>query len=71
MSDKEGISITKETDFGSVGIGNQKTMTIWVKNAGSVAQVFNRCHIAASSSQIKIKDVKLLKVLIIVDFYIS
>ena len=62
LADKEGITVTKEADFGSVVMGTSKKLTVWVKNNGTSPQTFERAHLTAASSQITITDVKLLNV---------
>lgn len=60
LANKEGIEVSVETDFGSVKVGNKKILTLWVRNVGTSPRTFERCHMTASSSQMKVQDVKLL-----------
>ncbi|XP_052781179.1 RNA helicase Mov10l1-like isoform X2 [Mya arenaria] len=61
LANKEGISVTEKTDFGSVAVGTSRKLVVWVKNNGDKPQKFVRCHLTAASSQMSIKDIRLLK----------
>lgn len=61
FSDKEGISIVQKTDFGTVAMGNKKILTLLVQHNGLLPQTFCRCHITAASTQVVIKDVRLVQ----------
>ena len=60
LSNKEGIEVSTDINFGSVKVGTKKTLTLWVRNVGRSPKTFVRCHMTASSSQMKIEGVKLL-----------
>ena len=60
LANKEGITISEETAFGSVKVRNQKTLTLWVRNVGSTPKTFCRCHMTAASTQMTVQEVKLL-----------
>ncbi|KAJ8302260.1 hypothetical protein KUTeg_021247, partial [Tegillarca granosa] len=59
--DKNGITVSAKTNFGNVDIGDMKKITIWLRNQGSTAQSFQRCHLTAKNSQFEIDSVMLLK----------
>ena len=60
LSNKEGIEVSTEVNFGSVKVGTKKTLTLWVRNVGRTPKTFVRCHMTASSSQMKVEGVKLM-----------
>lgn len=57
LSDKEGICVSQETDFGSVAVGKKVCIKIVVENKGEISEKLCRCHMTASSSQIRIKSI--------------
>lgn len=68
LADKGGICVSEVTDFGTISIGMKQTLVVEVKNNGDELQIFQRCHLTALNSQIKIKDIKCNKVDILLIF---
>ncbi|XP_060593732.1 RNA helicase Mov10l1-like isoform X2 [Ruditapes philippinarum] len=61
LSDKEGVCVSKETDFGTMAVGRKLTLSVIVENKGTTEQTMCRCHMTASSSQIKIQNISVFK----------
>lgn len=61
LKDKNGIYIEGSNEIKHVKVGQQKKLTLWVLNKGTLPRILQKCHIPAESSQFLVESVKFLQ----------
>jgi len=55
LENKEGLTITDQLDFGSVTVGESKTLTAWISNKGEKRHIFQSCTSVRDDPQLSVQ----------------